>query len=43
MRSHGQSLIIGKFLSPEEREQVYDDLLQALTQVASTMHIGNAG
>jgi uncharacterized membrane protein len=43
MRSYGQSLIIGKFLSPEEREQVYDDLRQALTQVASTMHIGNAG
>lgn len=37
VRSHGKSLIIGKFLSPEEREQAYDNLCQALTRAASTL------
>jgi uncharacterized membrane protein len=32
VRSHGQSLVIGRFLSPEEREQACDDLRQALAQ-----------
>jgi len=32
VRSHGQSLVIGDFLSPEEREQTCEDLRQALAQ-----------
>ncbi len=34
LRSHGQSLVIGAFLTQEERQGLFDSLRQALTRLA---------
>ena len=36
VRSHGRTLVIGKFLSPDEREQLSESLRQALKRLTSS-------
>ena len=38
VRSHGRSIVIGSFLSPNERKNLGDDLRAALTRLAGAPH-----
>ena len=41
VRSHGRTLVIGKFLSPEVRQRVCDNLRQALTNLDGPPHVAS--